>query len=160
MNSGSPQDGVSSGSANDGKDSGSRDPDITELLIRWKDGDSLAFRHLIDRVYDRLRSLAVQALRKNWLNQSLQPTELVHEVYLKLASTTPPNWKDRAHFFRLAARMMRQILIDRARAKAAQKRDANRVPFEPERIAAEISEDLVNLDEALKELGRIDQLIG
>jgi RNA polymerase sigma factor (TIGR02999 family) len=157
MNSASPRDRGSLGSANEGKDSRSKEPDITELLVRWKDGDSLAFRRLIDRVYDRLRSLAAQALRKNWLNQSLQPTELVHEVYLKLASATPPNWKDRAHFFRLAARMMRQILIDRARAKAAQKRDANLIPLEQERVAGDISENLVNLDEALKELGRVDQ---
>ena len=157
MNSGVPREKRSLGNANEGKDSHLNEPDITDLLIRWKDGDSQAFRRLIDRVYDRLRLLAAQALRKNWVNQSLQPTELVHEVYLKLASAKPPNWKDRGHFFRLAARMMRQILVDRARAKAAQKRDANRVPIEPESMAAETSDNLVSLDEALKELGQIDQ---
>ena len=140
----------------EGKDSHAKESDITDLLVRWKDGDSLAFRRLIDRVYDRLRLLAAQALRKNWVNQSLQPTELVHEVYLKLASATPPNWKDRAHFFRLAARMMRQILIDRARAKAAEKRDGNRVSIELDSIASEVPANLLHLDEALVELGRLD----
>jgi RNA polymerase sigma factor (TIGR02999 family) len=157
MNSGLPQEKRSLGNANEGKDSHLKEPDITDLLVRWKGGDSQAFSRLIDLVYDRLRLLAAQALRKNWVNQSLQPTELVHEVYLKLASATPPNWKDRGHFFRLAARMMRQILVDRARAKAAQKRDANRVPIEPERLAAaEASDNLVSIDEALEELGQVD----
>ena len=156
MNSGVQPERRSLDDISEGTDSHSRDTDITELLVRWRDGDSQAFSLLIDRVYDRLRLLAAQALRKNWINQSLQPTELVHEVYLRLANGTPPNWKDRAHFFRLAARMMRQILIDRARAKAAQKRDAHRVSVELENIAGEVPANLLNLDEALVELGRLD----
>src|SRR3974377_1976355 len=114
MRSGVPPEGDRLDDISERTDSHSRDSDITELLVRWREGDSEAFSLLIDRVYDRLRWLAAQALRKNWVNQSLQPTELVHEVYLKLANGAPPNWKDRAHFFRLAARMMRPILPDRA----------------------------------------------
>jgi len=86
MNSGVQPERRSLDDISEGTDSHSRDIDITGLLVRWRDGDSQAFSLLIDRVYDRLRLLASQALRTKWINQSLQPNELVHEVYLKLVS--------------------------------------------------------------------------
>ena len=96
--------------------------EITQVLQQWRNGDASAFDRLAERVYDQLRHLADQALGKGWGNKSLQPTELVHEAYLRLLDARQLDWKSRSHFFGVAARLMRQILVDRARARVAQKR--------------------------------------
>jgi RNA polymerase sigma factor (TIGR02999 family) len=108
------------------------DAEITQVLQQWRNGDASAFDRLAERIYDQLRHLADQALGKDWDNKSLQPTELVHEAYLRLLDARQLDWKSRSHFFGVAARLMRQILVDRARARAAQKRGggAQRISIE------------------------------
>jgi RNA polymerase sigma factor (TIGR02999 family) len=109
-------------------------------------------------VYDELRRLAAAYMRRERPGQTLQPTALVHEAYLRLANANPA-WTDRAHFFAIAARSMRQILVDRARSRGAQKRWAgmNRVSLTESLIAANADEAMLPaLDEALERLEQID----
>jgi RNA polymerase sigma factor (TIGR02999 family) len=137
--------------------------EITEVLRQWRHGDASAFDRLTERVYDQLRLVADQALGKDWGNESLQPTELVHEAYLRLVDAKQPDWKSRSHFFGVAARLMRQILVDRARSRFAQKRGgrALKVSIQSDEIdAAEPGYqtiDLLGLDLALRELTDLDQ---
>ena len=137
--------------------------EITQVLQQWRNGDVSAFDRLAERVYDQLRHLADQALGKDWDNKSLQPTELVHEAYLRLVDARQLDWKSRSHFFGVAARLMRQILVDRARSRAAQKRGggALRVSIESAELDVPDSRgpvvDLISLDLALRELTDLDQ---
>jgi RNA polymerase sigma factor (TIGR02999 family) len=132
------------------------------MLQRWSGGDVSALESLTERIYGQLRQLADSALGKDWGNKTLQPTELVHEAYLKLTGAQTVDWKSRAHFFGVASRLMRQILVDRARRRAAQKRGgwAAKVPFESGNVDAGDQRgefvDLVGLDMALTELARQD----
>lgn len=96
--------------------------EITRLLARWARGDVEAKEPLLAVVYDELRRLAGSLLRGERAGHSLQPTELVHEVYLKLDASALPDFEDRRHFFGIAARAMRQLLVDHALANARQKR--------------------------------------
>src|SRR5215469_16884311 len=88
-----------------GADSSDRSrPDITEMLQQWSGGDVSALESLTERIYGQLRQLADSALGKDWGNKTLQPTELVHEAYLKLMGARTVDWKSRAHFFGVASR--------------------------------------------------------
>jgi len=138
--------------------------DITELH-RWRDGELLALERLTERIYDRLRQLADSALGKNCGSKSSQPTELVHEAYLKVMGAQHVDWKSRAHFLGVASRLMRQILVDRARRRAGQKWGDWAAKISIESGTVEMGEqraefvdliDLVGLDLALTELARQD----
>ena len=114
---------------------------------------------LLPLVYQELRRLAAWYLAKEKPGQTLQPTALVHEAWLRLASTKYPQWHNRAHFFGAAAEAMRRILVENARRKARLKRGGQweRVPMEDVRLASPTpDEDLVALDEALEQLGQFD----
>ena len=95
---------------------------VTRLLVAWGDGDAGASEQLMPLVYDELRHLARGYLRRERLDHTLQPTALVHEAYLRLVDSTQVNWQSRTHFFGVAARLMRRVLVDHARAYAAAKR--------------------------------------
>jgi RNA polymerase sigma-70 factor, ECF subfamily len=130
--------------------------DVTTLLTLAREGDSAAAVALIEVVYPELRRLAASYLRRERPEHTLQPTALVHEAYLRLAGA-PLDMKDRTHLFGVAAHLMRQILVEHARARNAMKRNGEKVPIEDDlQIAVTDSEDLVALDEALDQLAAID----
>lgn len=128
--------------------------DITQILHAASSGDSRAARELLPLLYDELHRLARARLARTPPGNTLQPTALVHEAYLKLAQHGESDWQGRRHFFAAAASAMRQILVDRARRKAALKRggDRNRVNEEPEIEIATPHEDILALNEALTSL--------
>jgi RNA polymerase sigma factor (TIGR02999 family) len=97
-------------------------PDVTQILLDWSKGDSAAPEKLMPFVYEELRRLARSYLARERADHTLQATALVHEAYLRLADQTQLSWKDRAHFYGIAARLMRRILVDHARAHNAAKR--------------------------------------
>jgi RNA polymerase sigma factor (TIGR02999 family) len=97
-------------------------PDVTQILKNWSDGDATAQEKLMPLVYEELRRLARSYLARERSDHTLQATALVHEAYLRLADQTQLSWKDRAHFYGIAARLMRRILVDHARAHKAAKR--------------------------------------
>lgn len=131
---------------------------ITGLLRRWHAGDSAAGAELMPLVYAQLRAIARRQLAGERAGHSLMPTDLVHEAYLKFSDGTPPASADRAHFFALCARAMRQILVDHERHRRAHKRDGGeRITLSsldpPDRHQAV---DLLALDEALHALEQVD----
>ena len=134
--------------------------DVTQVLARAARGDDSAVAVLLPLVYDSLRALAGSFFRQQQADHTLQPTALVHEAYVKLLGSTQSDWENRAHFFAVAAKAMRQILADHARAKKTAKRggpDRKRVTLSGLKtppIDREI--DIVALEDALAELGRID----
>jgi RNA polymerase sigma factor (TIGR02999 family) len=133
---------------------------VTRLLIELSHGNHAAIDALLPLIYDELRSLAANYLRRERPSHTLQPTALVHEAYLRLVDQTRVNWQNRAHFFGVAAQMMRRILVDHARAQGAGKRGADFQKLSlDENIdkAVERSHELVALDEALRELAEIDE---
>ena len=132
---------------------------IASLVEDARLGDEEALAALIPLVYDELRRLAAHYLRRERPGQTLQATALVHDVYLRLLKDSHLSWQNRAHFFGIAARSMRQILIERARARRAAKRggDRVRVTFDPGLIVAvPESIDLEALDDALTRLAALD----
>lgn len=131
--------------------------EVTRLLNEWARGEESAVEELTPLVYGELRRLAEGYLRREEPGHTLQPTALVHEAYLRLVERNPPNWENRSHFYGIAARLMRQILIDHARHRHAGKRAGLRVPLE-EVVSwhQERSADLVALDVALNALEVID----
>lgn len=131
--------------------------EVTLLLAKWAKGDEQALDALTPLVYKELRQLAASYLRKERLGHTLQPTALVHEAYLRLVDQTNPNWQNRSHFYGVAARLMRQILVDRARSKRAGKRAGVQVPLEHAvSFEQDRSQDLIALDSSLNELEKID----
>ena len=139
--------------------------DITVLLKAWVCGDHTALNRLTPLIYDELRRLARRHMRRERIGNTVQTTALVHEAYLRLADTRSVDWKDRAHFFALSARIMRRILVDAARARASAKRGGDvehvehRETIELDEIAQNFSEkrvELLALDEALDDLARMD----
>jgi RNA polymerase sigma factor (TIGR02999 family) len=133
--------------------------DTITLLGKASKGDHQALAALMPLVYDELRRLAASYMRRERPGQTLQPTALVHDVYLRLLGDTRLSWQNRAHFFGIAARSMRQILIERARARGTGKRggDRVRVTFDAGIMAApEQTLDLEALDEALSRLASFD----
>src|SRR5215469_11110575 len=131
--------------------------DITELLAEWVKGNSDALDELTPLVYKELRRLAASYLRKEPKGHTLQPTALVHEAYLRLVDQKNPAWQDRSHFYGVAARLMRQILVDHARRKQAAKRAGVHVALEEAvSFREERSRDLIALDLSLGALEKID----
>ena len=112
--------------------SGHAPENITDLLLKWSGGDATALEQLMPLVYDELRRLAVRYLRRERDNHSLQPTALVNEAYLRLVDQQKVEWQSRAQFYGLAARVMRNILVDHARSRQAAKRGGEqfRVSFD------------------------------
>src|SRR5579864_2445064 len=104
--------------------------DVTQLLVQWAKGNKEALDALTPLVYKELRRLAASHLRKERNSHTLQPTALVHEAYLRLVDQKNPNWQNRSHFFGVAARLMRQILVDHARGRQAGKRAARRISLQ------------------------------
>lgn len=132
---------------------------ISLLLDRWNHGDKLALEQLMPLVYDELRQMARGALRRQ-PNQSLLTSDLLHETYVKLAGREEPDWKNRAHFFGVAATAMRHILVDYARAKIAQKRGGlqERLSLKDNMADTEVvSKQVLALEDALIMLARLDE---
>jgi RNA polymerase sigma factor (TIGR02999 family) len=137
----------------------SRDGDVTGMLVAWGQGDPAADSRLMAVVYDDLRRVARRRLRSERADHSLAPTALVHEAYLRLVDLRRVRWQNRAQFFAIAARVMRQILVDHARAHAAAKRGGPgfKVPLRDDVGAtAPRDVDLLDLDAALGKLATID----
>lgn len=131
--------------------------DVTQLLARWAEGDQQALDDLTPLVYRELRQLAAGYLRRERDANTLQPTALVHEAYLRLVDQSNPAWENRSHFFGVAARLMRQILVDQARRRNAGKRAGLNVPLEQAVSFGESqSPQLLALDTGLKSLERFD----
>ena len=133
--------------------------DVTGLLVAWKNGDRAALDQLVPIVYDELHRLAHFHMRGERPDHLLQTTALVNEAYLRLIDVTRMQWHDRAHFFAVAAQMMRRVLVDVARERCAQKRGGGIriVPLDDAlAVADDRSLDLVALDEALDALATID----
>ena len=132
---------------------------ITRLLIAWSDGNPEAIEGLLPLVYAELRRLASSYLRREAIGHTLQPTELVHEAYLRLIDQRRVHWRNRAHFYGIAAQIMRRILVDHARTRGAEKRGAGweHVPLVEDQVPrGEGDVDIVALDEALTRLAEMD----
>ena len=131
-------------------------PEISQILSKMEQGDPSAAEQLLPLVYEDLRRLAARELRREPTGQTLQPTALVHEAYLRLMGTeSEPYWNHRGHFYAAAATSMRRILVESARRKKTLKRggDRERIPMDESQIvAAETQPDVLALDEALREL--------
>lgn len=134
--------------------------EITRMLIELTDGNQEVVNQILPHIYDELRRLAGSYLRKERSNHTLQPTALVHEAYMKLIDQRQVKWQNRAHFFGIAAQVMRRILMDHARKHLANKRggDAEILPIEEEILVVshDKSAELVALDDALQHLAEID----
>ena len=134
-------------------------PDVTHLLHRWRDGDDAAFDELMPLVYDELRRLAHHHLWHERSGHTFLTTDLVHEAFLNLLGQEQTPWQDRAHFFAVAARVMRHILIDYARRRKRAKRGGDQSPISLDQAIA-FSEDQVEewitLDQALTRLEATD----
>ncbi|CAM2010298.1 sigma-70 family RNA polymerase sigma factor [Acanthopleuribacter pedis] len=131
--------------------------DITALLADWQQGNQNAVDRLIPLVEDELRKLARQYLARESAGNHLQATELVNEAYLRLVDQERTTWKNRAHFFGIAAQMMRRILMDHARARQAAKRGPDIKVSLNEQLVGRVDLDLIALDEALNELAALDE---
>jgi RNA polymerase sigma factor (TIGR02999 family) len=131
---------------------------ITALLVRWREGDRKALDALVPLVYSELRRLAHYYLQHERSDHTLQSTALVHEAYMRLAGQDPPQWQNRAHFFGIAAHVMRQILVEYARGRGAAKRGGNscRLTFD-ETLDLPVRQAL---DKALTELSEMDEQQG
>ena len=132
---------------------------VSKLLRNWGQGDSDARDALIPLVYDELRRVARRYLRRERPDHTLQSAALVNEAYLRLMGGGSPQWQNRAHFFGVAARLMRHILVDHARKRCAAKRGAGapRLTLDPQAGLPQAKElDLVQLDDALNRLGDLD----
>ena len=132
---------------------------VTQLLQQWSHGDDSALAELTPLVYEELRRLAHHYMEGERPDHTLQTTALVNEAYLRLADQTASNWQSRAHFFAVAARAMRQILVSYARSNRAQKRGGGVARIELDEAAIlspEQSKEIVDLHEALERLGTLD----
>lgn len=133
--------------------------EVTILLKEINDGDENAPERLLPLVYGELRKLARSYLQNERSDHTLQPTALVHEAYIRLVDWENVSWQNRAHFFAVAAQVMRKILVDYARAKKAQKRDGGQKLALDEAVSFSAARpiDLVVLDEALESLAKFDE---
>lgn len=133
--------------------------DITVLLLAWRDGDEAARGQLAEAVYGELRRVAQRHLRRERPDHSLTPTALVHEAYLKLIDQRRVQWQNRAQFFAIAARLMRRVLVDHARARATAKRSAGLsiALDEVDVSTAPMDVDVLAIDAALDELAAVDE---
>jgi len=131
--------------------------DITQLLLQWREGDESALERLMPLVYRELRRLARQCMRRERAGHTLQTTALVNEAYLRLVNSSRVEWHDRAHFFAIAAQLMRRVLVDEARKRHDQKRggEFTRIALDEALMPAHQREfDLLALDEALQRLAQ------
>jgi RNA polymerase sigma factor (TIGR02999 family) len=132
---------------------------VTDLLVQWSHGNDAALAELTPLVYEELRRVAHHHLGGQRPNHTLQTTALVNEAYLRLADQTNPSWQGRAHFFAVAARAMRQILVSYARSQRSQKRGGGALKMDLDEaalIAPEESKEIVDLHEALEQLATLD----
>src|SRR5581483_12159653 len=133
---------------------------ITRLLVDWRRGDSAALEELTPHVYRELQQLARSYLRRQAPNQSLQPTALVNEAWLRLIGQSQlPQWESRAHFFGIAARLMRLVLVDHARMRHAAKREGGQAVTLQDSIALSPARapDVLEINEALEQLAKFDE---
>jgi RNA polymerase sigma factor (TIGR02999 family) len=133
---------------------------LAQLLARSRQGDQAAIDQTIPIVYQELRRLAASYLRSQPYRHTLQPTSLVHEAYLRLVDRSHREFQDRAHFYRLAATVMRQILVDHARTKIAAKRGGGQIRIEFNEAlnySDEKAVDVLVLNEALEALAAVDE---
>lgn len=132
--------------------------DVTRLLIAWHDGQPAALDELAPIVYAELRRLAAAYMRRERPEHTLQPTALIHEAYMRLVDQSLPVFDSRTHFFGVAARIMRQVLVDFARARRAEKRGSGlKAPLDDAiHLSANPSADLIDLHEALERLAAFD----
>ncbi len=134
-------------------------PSVTALLGQWRSGDAQALDRLLPLVYRELRRVAGSYLRRERSDHTLQSTALVHEAYLRLAGPEAPEWRNRAHFFGVAANLMRQILVEHARARHAEKRGGHAVKISLEDspdLPITIDLDVLALDDAMQRLALMD----
>jgi len=132
---------------------------VTDLLLAWGSGDRSALDELMPLVHQELRRLARVQMRGERDNQTQQTTEIVNEAFLRLIDLRRIEWQDRAHFMALSARLMRRVLVDHARSRNYQKRGGGAAPLALDDVLVASSErgaDLVALDDALEDLGRVD----
>ena len=134
--------------------------DLTGLLRGWAEGDQTCADRLIAQVYQELRLIASRQLARERCGHTLQPTALVHEAWLKLRAGATPDWQNRTHFLALAARLMRQILVDHARRQQVQQRHLGQrlCITGTGRIGADAPLDLLELDQALDRLARLSAI--
>lgn len=133
--------------------------EITEVLKKVRQGDQRAVDQLLPMVYDQLRLLAHQYFKQQPSVHTLQPTAVVHEAYLKLCKQKDVDWRNRSHFFAVSANAMRNILVDHARSKAAEKRGGSlqRIEFDEGLLdGIQNDENILSLDEALTKLEKLD----
>jgi RNA polymerase sigma factor (TIGR02999 family) len=134
--------------------------DVSRLLVAWSNGDEEALEQLMPLVYEEMRRLAHRHLGRERAGHTLQTTALVHEAYLRLVDQKEVRWQNRAHFFAVAAQMMRRILVDYARARRFAKRGggARHVSLDEAMVVSnECAADIVALDEALNALAEFDE---
>jgi len=133
--------------------------DVTALLIEWRRGDAAALERLTPLIYQELRRVAGAYMRRERGGHTLQPTALINEAYLRLVDRTTPDFNSRTHFFGIAARLMRQVLVDFARSRQAAKRgDGENVPLDDLQVAGpEPTAVLLDLHDALARLERINE---
>jgi len=134
--------------------------DVTDLLLRWRDGGDAVRDELLELVYGELRRVAGAQLRSERGDHTLQPTALVNEVYLRIVDQTRVQWQNRAQFFAVASRLMRRILVDHARQHRAAKRGGGVRPVRIESVDPAVGSadvDLVDLDLALSRLAEQDE---
>ena len=137
--------------------------ELTRLLLAWREGEQAALEKLVPIVHQELRRLAHAYMRGERKDHTLQTTALINEAYLRLLDCREMEWQDRAHFFAISAKMMRRILVDYARSRRYLKRGggAEKIALDVNRIAAcERDPDLIELDDALKALGAVDERKG
>ncbi len=134
-------------------------PDVTALLTEWGRGNTNALNQLLPLVYSELHQIASRQLKRERVGHTLQPTALVHEVYLRLIDQRQVDWRNRAHFFGAAATVMRRILVDHARRHDAEKRGDGVLPVPIEEASEPIATDgipILALDLALEKLAQLD----
>lgn len=134
--------------------------EVTALLVNWSNGDSRALDELMPLVYGELRRLARAYLRRERATHTLQSTALVNEAFLRLVNQQDVQWRSRAHFFGIAAQMIRRILVDHARAAQAEKRGSGAIRIELDdhlAVSRQSDLDLVGLDDALAKLAALDE---
>ncbi len=134
--------------------------EVTQLLVAWGNGDQTALDQLMPLVYSELHRLAHRHIKKERPGHTLQTSALLNEAFLRLVDQRDVHWQSRAHFFSIAAQMMRRILVDYARSRRYAKRggDARQVTFDEELVVSrQLSADVIELHDALNELAAIDE---
>lgn len=132
---------------------------ITRILQDWNDGDEDASERLVPFVYDELKRQAKRLMARERRDHTLQPTALVHEAFMRLSEQTGVEWQNRKHFYGISARLMRQILVDHARAHTADKRGSNAIHFSIDDVDVPVeqrADSILMVDEVLSRLAAID----